>query len=288
MKSKYFSKYVYLTISLFISAVSYNLFVRSFGIVAGGTGGIAIILERLFNFDSAITIFVVSFILALLSVFILGYAETIAGFYIAIVYPFFVYLTSSLVGIIKLTNEHLFVAVIFGGILTGIARGINYKTGFNTGGLGILSKIVSKNRKISESRITFFINFLIILCGAYFFGYSMALYAIVMIYVTAIVGNRIFIGISSNKVFYIISNKYELIEEYILKDLNHDITIYDVKGEFLGKSTKMLMTVIPTKDYFALKTGIKEIDRDAFVFVSDGYEAEKQDIYLNSVLNQTS
>ncbi len=288
MNKEIFSKYFYLTISLLISAISYNLFIRSFGIVAGGSGGIAIIFERLLGIDTSITIFVVSFILAVISMISLGFKETVAGFYIAIVYPFLVYATSFLVGVMKLNEEHLFVAVIFGGILTGVARGINYKTGFNTGGIGILSKIVSKKRKVNESYVTFMLNFLIVLVGAYYFGYAKALYAVIMIYITAIVGNKIFIGVSKNKMFFIISDKYLEINKFILEDLKHDITIYDVKGEFSGDKRKLLMTVIPTREYFALKSGIKEIDEKAFVFVSDGYEAGKQDVFLNEVLNQTS
>ncbi len=45
-----------------------------------------------------------------------------------------------------------------------------------------------------------------------------------------------------------------------MKDLKHGVTIFDVKGAFLEKKRKVLMTVIPNREYFKLKEGIKEID----------------------------
>jgi uncharacterized membrane-anchored protein YitT (DUF2179 family) len=41
---------------------------------------------------------------------------------------------------------------------------------------------------------------------------------------------------------------------------------------FLEKKRKVLMTVIPNREYFKLKEGIKEIDEKAFFIVTDSYQ----------------
>lgn len=281
-KSIYF-RYLYLTLSLLISAASYNLFIRNFNIVSGGSGGAAIIIEKVFGIDSAVTIFILCLLFAILGLFFLGYKESFAALYIAIIYPIFVYATSFLVGILKYNSNNVLIGIIFGGVISGISNGMIYQADFNTGGFGVLSKIFAKKFKISESLTTFLINGIIIFFGALVFGYKMVLYAIVMIYITAVVSNKVFIGVSSNKLFYIISSEYEEIKDIVLNDLKHDITIFDVKGEYLGKKRKMLMIVIPNREYFLLKGLIEEIDKDAFVFISDNYEAQKQDVFIRSV-----
>lgn len=273
--------YLYLTLSLFISAASYNLFIRSFNIVAGGTGGVAIILEHLFGIDNAVSIFLLSMILVIISLLFLGVKESIAGFYIAIVYPIFVYVTSFLINVINIGNQHILIAVLFGGIISGIATGMNYKTGFNTGGFGIIAKIIANKRYKSESFVNLMINSIVIFIGALMFGFEMVLYSVVIIYVSTLVSNKIFIGISNNKLFYIISDKYKEIMEFTINDFRHDITMYDVKGEYLGASKKMLMVVVPNSEYFIFKNSLKEIDKNAFVFVSDSYETRKQDVFIN-------
>ena len=83
--------------------------------------------------------------------------------------------------------------------------------------------------------------------------------------------------------FYIISKESALIQKFIMEDLNHDVTIFDTKGKFLGEQQKAIMTVIPTKEYFLVKEGIKDIDKNAFVTITDSYEVKGQDIKINSV-----
>lgn len=280
-----FSRYLYLTLSLLISSVGYNLFIRTFNIVAGGTGGLAIIAERLFGIDSAITIFVVCILLVIISFIFLGKEESIAGLYIAIVYPIFVYLTSFLVGYFHLSEDNILLAVIFGGIISGIGNGMNYQTGLNTGGFGIIAQIIQKRRHVDVAMVNFIINAIIVFIGGIVIGFDMVLYAIVMIYIMTFISQRVFIGISQNKLFYIISDKYEEITLFIKDELLHDVTLYDVKGEYLNKNRKMIMCVVPTSQYFILKNAIKEIDKEAFVFISDSYETGMQDIYLKKVIS---
>ena len=38
------------------------------------------------------------------------------------------------------------------------------------------------------------------------------------------------------------------------------------------KKRKVIMTVIPNREYFRLKEGIKEIDKNAFFIVTDSYQ----------------
>ena len=60
--------------------------------------------------------------------------------------------------------------------------------------------------------------------------------------------------------------------DYIMNSLKHGVTIFDVKGGYLEKKRKVLMTVIPNREYFRLKEGIKEIDQDSFFIVTDAYQ----------------
>lgn len=79
-------------------------------------------------------------------------------------------------------------------------------------------------------------------------------------------------GISTSKTFYIISKKENEIKKYIMEDLKHDITILEAKGGFTKKENNIILTVVDTKDYYNLKEGIKEIDPNAFISVTDSYE----------------
>lgn len=277
-----FFKYLYLTLALAISALSYNLFMRSFGIVTGGAGGVGMIMEHITGVDSSVIVFIICAICAILGFIFLGFEDSIAALYIALVFPLFIKMFDFFVSYFSLSRENLLLAVIFGGILNGISNGMLYQTGLNTGGFGVISKIIYRYTHRSITNVNFVINSIIVVIGGFVFGFTNAIYAVIMNYIITYVSEKIFIGISRSKAFYIISSKDEEIFDFIVNELKHDVTIFNVVGEYMGDKKKMIMSVIPTKKYFILKNAIKEIDEDAFVFVADSYEVLKEDVLINS------
>ena len=86
--------------------------------------------------------------------------------------------------------------------------------------------------------------------------------------------DKVLLGVSNNKAFYIITSEEEKIKDYILKTLEHDVTIFDVKGGFKAQKRKVLLTVVPTRDYYRVTEGIKLIDKDVFFTATDSYQVE--------------
>ena len=84
--------------------------------------------------------------------------------------------------------------------------------------------------------------------------------------------HRVILGISDSKAFYIVTQDEQKIKEYILKYLNHGVTVFNAKGGYEKENQNVLMCVLPTKDYYRLKEGIHEIDPGAFFMVTDAYE----------------
>lgn len=98
------------------------------------------------------------------------------------------------------------------------------------------------------------------------------MYAIILLYISNLVLDKVLLGISNNKAFYIITSKEEQVSDYIINKLHHNVTIFDVKGGFLEKKRKVLLSVIPTREYFKVTEGIKLIDKDVFFVATDSYE----------------
>ena len=113
---------------------------------------------------------------------------------------------------------------------------------------------------------------LIVLCSGLFFGINSMLYSIIILYIISLMSDRVVLGTSDNKIFYIVTKKDEEVKEFILKYLNHGVTIFKGKGGYSKNNENVLMAVLPTKDYYRLKEGINEIDKDAFFIVTDSYE----------------
>ena len=157
-------------------------------------------------------------------------------------------------------------------MLYGFGAGLVFKAGFTTGGTDIVNQIISKYFKTSLGKSMLFSDGLIVLCSGLFFGINSMLYSIIILYIISLMSDRVVLGTSDNKMFYIVTKKDEEVKEFILKYLNHGVTIFKGKGGYSKNNENVLMAVLPTKDYYRLKEGINEIDKDAFFIVTDSYE----------------
>lgn len=271
-KKKLVIRYLILILSLFISACYFNLLQLPSQIVTGGSAGVSIILSSYFNIEPSTIIFIISLVLLLIGFFFLGIEKTSGAIVSTIVYPIFVQITANISNYITVDLSDKILIAIFLGVLSGVTTGMVYKVGFSNGGFSIISEIISKYKKVPISNTSFIINLIIVIAGGASFGWTMVMYAIIVLYIYSIILDRVLIGVSKNKALYIITSEEDIIRDYIMNSLKHGVTIFDVKGGFLEKKRKVIMTVIPNREYFRLKEGIKEIDKDAFFIVTDAYQ----------------
>lgn len=269
-KKKTYFRYFYFIIGILIVAISYNAFVLPTNIVYG-VGGIGVILKRLYNVDPSATLLIGSVILLILSLLLLGKQKTMNSVIGSFLYPVFVKLTEG-VSVIDLTEVDLIVVVIFGAVLTGIGLGLVFKAGFTTGGTDILNQIVARYFNTSLGNAMFFTDGIIVMIGAFVFGVDAILYSIISLYLLSIITDKVVLGISSSKAFYIITEHETAIKKYLIYSLEHNVTVLEGSGGFTGNRQKVIMCIIPTKEYFKVKTEISKIDENAFFVVTDAYE----------------
>lgn len=271
-QKKKFRRVALACISLLISALVYNIFLLPLNIVTGGTGGIATITKYIYHIEPSLMILILSLACIIISIMYLGFEKTTGAFIATFLYPLLVDITAPLAKALPLDTSDTFIIIIFASVLSGLASGMMYKTGYNSGGLTVISQILYEKFKIAISNSSLIINALVILLGGYFFGSINAMYAMIYLYISNIVMNKVLLGISNNKAFYIITSEEDMIKQYIIKRLHHNVTSFDVKGGFLEKKRKVLLTVIPSREYYRVTEGIKMLDKNAFFVATDSYE----------------
>ena len=147
-----------------------------------------------------------------------------------------------------------------------------FKAGYTSGGTDILNQILHKYFKLSIGKSMLYTDGTITLSSSLVFGTNKMMYAIIVLYIVSIMSDRVILGISDSKAFYIVTDEEKAIKDYILKYLNHGVTIFNAKGGYAKEREHVLMCVLPTKDYYRLKAGILELDPNAFFVVTDAYE----------------
>lgn len=261
-----------LFISLLISAIIYNMFLLPLNIVTGGTGGIAQITLFVFDIDPAFMVLILSLLCATISVAFLDFDKTASTIVVSFLYPAMVKLTEPLVNYMTVNPNDIFIVVIITGVILGFANGLMYKSGYSNGGLTVITQTLYKYFHIPVGKSGMILNGIIILAGGYYFGITATIYAIISLYIRSVITDKVLLGVSNNKAFYIITTEEEQVESFLMKDLCHNVTIFDVKGAFLEKKQKVIFSVIPSREYYKVTEGIKQIDKHAFFVVTDAYE----------------
>ena len=267
-------RYILLFIGSTIVAFSYNLFFLRNNIVGFGLSGLSIVVKE-FGVDSNLFILISSIILLIISFIILGKEQTKNSVIGSLLYPLMIYLTKPLSLTIDLEDTSLLLCAIFGAVISGIGYGIIYKTGFTTGGSDVVNQILTKYLKISTGSAMLFTDGLIVLSSKLVYTWQMVMYGIIILYIVSTISDKVIIGVSQTKAFYIVTENDKEVKEFLNSLGDTGVSVFDIRGGYTNEKKKMLFSVVPTREYYILKEGLKEIDPNAFFLVTDGYEMSK-------------
>lgn len=258
-------------LGLVIISIAFNVFILPTKIVYG-MSGVGIILNNVCGIDPSTVILIGDILLLILSLILLGYDKTKSSILGSLLYPIMVKLTAFIPNYIDVGNAEPLIMTLYGAVLSGFGLGLIFKAGYTTGGTDVLNQIASKYLKMSIGNAMIITDGLIILSGVFVFGWTQVMYSLISLYIISMMTDKVILGISQRKAFYIITNEEEEVKKYVMNELNHGITELHAMGGFTGKKQAVLMCVIPTSEYYAFKEGIHKIDKNAFFVVTDAYE----------------
>ena len=184
---------------------------------------------------------------------------------------------------ISLIQGDILLTALFGGLLSGIGIGLVLRAGATTGGVDLLATLIhDRYRHFAIVQIMLVIDAVIIISGAYLFGMNCALYAVLAVYVTTRVSDLIVEGSKFAKVVYIITEKYEEAALMIMEELERGATAPDARGMYSGEEKDVLFCVVSKKETVRLKEMIHQLDRNAFVIVTDAKEVLGEGFIMES------
>ncbi len=261
-------------IGCFLVALAFNLFMSPNNLVAGGVSGFSLILKHFFGLNPSTIISIANVFLIILSFLVLGKEKTKATILGSILFPVFVSLTEHLSTYISFKESEMILIAVFGGALQGIGAGLIFRAGYSTGGTDILNMIISKIFKISLGNSMFFTDGTIIVIGAFVFGFNHLMYSLIILYLISTITDKVVLGISDSKAFYIITSKEKEVKDFVINELKHGVTEFKARGGYNSENQTILMSVVPTREYYKLKEGIHNIDKNVFFVAMDSYEVK--------------
>ena len=271
MEHKNIKKYITVVLGIILSAASFDLFLAPIKIVVGGTNGLAILVGEMINISPSTLLTIFYILMILVNLVFYGVNDTKKLLFCSILYPIFVSLFECLPNIIVLDYSNKLLHYLMFAIIYGIGCGLIFKEGFVCGGLDVLKKIISDKLKIPMGKAIFMVDAILIISGGFIFGLKSIMYAIIILYISSNVTDRIILGVSNKKMFYIMTKKPDVVRKYIQEELHSGVTQIEAVGGYKETKYHVLMTVISTHDYVKLKKNINEIDSHAFYIITDSF-----------------
>ena len=275
-----FMHYLYVMIGCFLTAFAFNVFFAPNNLVTGGVSGVSIIMKNVFGIPTSTFIAITYVVLLILSYIILGKETTRNSAIGSILYPLFVYLTEDMGTLMQFNVDNILLVAIFGALINGIGAGIVFKYGFSTGGSDIICQMIAKVFKITLGDAVRIVNIIIIVSSGFFIGvpgelyaWEKVMYALICIYIISWLNDKVLLGISSSKAFYVITEHETAIKDFLIRKLGRGVTVLEGRGGYTGDRKKVIMCAIPTKQYYSAKNGILEIDKDAVILINDVYQS---------------
>jgi uncharacterized membrane-anchored protein YitT (DUF2179 family) len=257
--------------SLLIALV--NVFViMPYKLVNFGFMGVSELIAYKTTMNPGIVLLIFNAIMIVVSTFILDIKKIKPYLATSLMIPIFMTILYHFSGTIKLELPEMMLVIIFAGFTCGFAYGVLYKQGNKTGTIFILDDIINKYTNYASKYYSWIFDIILLFIYSYFINITMAIYSLIIFAITKIMVTKSRFGISDSKMFYIITSKEKEVREYITDNLGYDLSTLDVKGGYTNKEKKIIISVIDTNDFYKLKEGVKVIDKDAFITITDTYD----------------
>ena len=273
-------KYSKILLGCLLISLGLNIFIIPSRLIPSGILGLTSMLSYNYGFNNAALLLIIN-VWTLWLIYMIYDKDRLKQYLIpTLALPLFIYATSYIH--INLTGnvEELLIAIA-GAFVMGYGYSLMYKEGFKTGSINILEDIYNDFTKKNTRLLSRGFDVILILVTMIIFGIEQALYSTIVIIIIRYMTTKARIGISDSKAFYIITTKEKEVKKYLMEELHHDLTAFDAEGGFSKKKSRVIMSVISTKDYFRVKEGIQLIDPKAFISITDNYEVMNKNVKIN-------
>lgn len=268
-----------------IGALALNLFLEPNHMAPGGASGLAMIIQGLIGdtISMGVWVLIINIPLFLLAFRGFGWKFVLKSILGTVVYSLMIDVINPVAAMI---NEKWFVLSdgtqyvdmilfsIYGGVILGVGFGLVIRAGTSTGGTDLAGQLL--NRAIPSittgTWMLIFDGVILALAAIAFGNLIYALYSVIVIWISSKVIDMIIGGLNYAKAVYIISDKWEEVQQALLQQVKRGVTVLNGRGAYSGQEKNVLFCVVQHAQVSHVKRVVSEIDSNAFIVLSDAKE----------------
>ncbi len=264
--------YLLLTVGSIILAINFDIFLAPNKIAPGGISGAAIIIHHFTGWLPGTTMLVLTIPMLILGFYYLGrYRFLIRASYVTVLYSVGIDVMAA--SLPSGVGDDLLLNALYGGIIGGIGIGCIYRGGTSPAGTSVISRVLNLKTGLPNSQAYILIDGGIILVAGLVFGWEMALYAFVTLFMWGFVADYVLEGPSVVRTAFIITDDPENVSNALSKRMGVGVTSWTGKGMFSKMDHTTLFCVIKRPDVRILSSIVNQVDPKSFVVIMQGHQA---------------
>ncbi|KAB1155311.1 YitT family protein [Tenacibaculum aiptasiae] len=267
---KEITNYIFIILGSALMAFGVVAFLSPNNVAMGGTGGLSIILNKLFNVSIGLLFAIINIPLLIISTRYLGKYFAIKSTIAIIIISFFIDIFTHFFKIPALSQETL-LATLYGGISVGTGIGLIFKGGGSAGGGTIIARIITTKTSLKTGTVILILDSFVVMATAIVFNsIELALWSIISIYVTTKMIDVVLTGRPNGRVVHITSKKdVHQLGKLINDKIGVSGTIFKGDNLSLTQSNFMIVVTVPVNRLNSLKQIVKDYDNTANMIVMD-------------------
>ena len=265
--------YTLITIGAVMQALSMVLFYIPGNLAAGGVSGIAQLIGNFTGWPIGTLYIVLNVPLLALGWKYLGGKRFLTRTIFAVLsYAIIMDVLTVILPKNGLTSDSILNA-LYGGVIGGIGVGLVLHGQGTTGGTDILVRLLNIWRGIPYSQTYITTDVAVVMVAGLSFGWTLALYAIVAMYVGGIAAEFAAEGVRTTRTVLIITTNPQPVAQRVLDELQRGITMWQGTGMYSGQERQILLCAVSRAEVNPIKAIVHETDPQAFVVIGEAYEA---------------
>lgn len=269
---KTLKEYSLLTIGTVITAIGVYFFKIPNGFSTGGVSGIATILGKITCLTAATWMSALNVLMLVVGFIFLGKSTGIRTVYCSLMLSALTQLAEWLFPLEAPLTDQPFLELVYAMLLTAIGAAILFHYRGSSGGTDIAALILKKHTSLNEGRALLCVDAIIAVSSFFVFDIKIGLYSVLGLFAKAFVVDGVIESIDSCKYFTIITSKPDDIEEFVLKELHHGVTVVRAQGAYTSEDKVMLHTVCRRIEAVRLQHAVRSIDNNAFMIITTSSE----------------
>lgn len=251
-----------------VCAFGVAAFIIPSNLITGGSAGIGLFINNIFNIPVAATVAVFNIAMFILGLALLGKKFAATTLISTFWYPIVLSLYQKIPWVSEITDDKL-LSVIFSGILIGTGIGMVIKGGASTGGLDIPPLVINKKWGFSISTSLYIFDTLILIAQMVSADKERILYGILLVLIYTTVLNKVLMMGNTKTQIKIISKKYEEINQVIISEIDRGSTLLKGETGYIKDNIMVVLTVVSNRQVPKLRNLVLEIDKEAFIIINN-------------------